>query len=265
MRLSALLFAAAVGTTTASLAVQAVAAPPVLARQKKGRAHKSKGPPEVKKSVRLSPKGLRFGLSLDELSALYVKVFEKEFVPLYRRVEPGPRMKELDAELAEKKKHIKRNHVEFGSLPSGLDNTPLGQEFTYNNGESMTHVTLRSGVKRYFFFYNGRLWKVYDVYKGPKMRKLGGDFDAIVENLAKKFGTKPRRQEPDPKVGRMLEHADWATGDMVVRVINRGGDEIALVYMARKAQEKLEKHRANDRNKSEKLDSDVSAVTKGKD
>ncbi|HEX7669754.1 MAG TPA: hypothetical protein VF395_09235, partial [Polyangiaceae bacterium] len=110
-------------------------------------------PTTVDKKVKLSPDGLKFGMTIEEISKLYEKVFDDEFVPLYQHVEPGPRMAELDSELADKKQRILRNKLEFGALPSGLDDTAIGGEYSYNNGESMTQLKLRSGTQRYFFFF----------------------------------------------------------------------------------------------------------------
>src|SRR5215471_5357796 len=63
-------------------------------------------PPTVDKKVKLSPDGLKFGMTLEEISKLYEQVLDKEFVPLYQSVEPGRRMSELNTELAEKKQYV---------------------------------------------------------------------------------------------------------------------------------------------------------------
>jgi hypothetical protein len=231
---------------------------------KKAKPAKEPGPPEVDKKIKLSPDGLHFGMTLEEISKLYEKVFDEEFVPLYKSVEPGPRMSELDSELADKKQLLLRNKLEFGSLPSGLDNTPIGGEYTYNNGESMSQIKLRSGVQRYFFFFGNHLWKVYDVYKLGKKSKLGADFDGAVEGLGKQFGKAPRARKADPSAGRSVDQVDWQDKETIVRVHDHGNGSAAVAYIDRKIDEGIDKFRSNKGPRGEALDHDVSDVTKSK-
>lgn len=247
-----------------SVATMASAEPAPSARLAKGEKPKPPvpGPALVDKKIKLSPDGLRFGMSLDEISKLYEKVLDEEFVPLYKSVEPGPRMAELDAELAEKKTLILRNKLEFGSLPSGYDNTPLAGEFTYNNSESMTQIKLRSGITRHFFFFGDRMWKVYDVHKLGKKSKLGADYDSALEGLTKAFGKPPRVRKADPAEGRNFDEADWADKDTIVRVKNTGGNSLALSYIERKIEEGISKFRTNKGGGPESVSRDVSDVTR---
>jgi hypothetical protein len=237
----------------------AEAHPRVLAKPKPAT---QRGPTEITKKVKLSPNGLAFGMSLEEISRLYEKVIDDEFVPLYQNVEPGPRMAELDAEKADKKQLILRNKLEFGNIPSGLDNTPLGPEFTYKNGESMTHLKLRSGVERYFFFFGNRLWKVYDVHKLGKKDKLGADYDAAVESLTKQLGKSPRVRKADSGDVR-FDQADWEDKETVIRLIDHGGGAAALAYIERKVEENLGKFRTHSAESGTGVDPSVADVTRG--
>ncbi len=220
------------------------------------------GPPEISKKIKLSPDGLKFGIMIEELSKLYEKVLDKEYSELYQSVEPGPRMQELDAELADKKQLIKRNRLDFGSIPSGLDNTPLVSEYSYNNGESVTQLKLRSGIHRYFFFTGNHLWKVYDIHALGKKSRLGEDYDAVVAKLTKQFGRAPRVRKADAASGRYLDQVDWADKDTVVRVIDHGNGKIGLVYADRKTDTNIDKLRPNKGPKGDHVDSEVSDVTR---
>jgi len=255
-----LLFGMSLGATVTQTAP---ARPALLAKsddaKKKGKA--GPGPTEIDKKIKLSPDGLKFGLTIEELSRLYDAVFEKDFVPLYQSVEPGPRMAELDSELADKKKLIMRNKLEFGALPSGLDNTPFGGEYTYNNSESMTHVTLRTGVERYFFFFGNHLWKVLDVHKLGKEDKLGASYEEVVKKLTKQFGKAPRAREADPSQKR-LDQVDWQDKETVIRVIDFGNSKAALGYIDRKVEENLERYRSKSGETHEGVSASVSDATK---
>lgn len=269
MRLRHVLALTAVSFASAALvtpqASEAAPSAKVLGKPKApAKPQKAVGPTEIDKKIKLTPDGLKFGMNLKNLSNLYAKVFEAEFVPLYQRVQPGPRMAELDAELADKKQHVRRNLLEFGNLPMGLDRTALAGEYTYNNGESLTHVTLRDGVKRYFFFFGDRLWKVYDEHRIGKNGRLGKDFDEVVGKLATKLGKPPRKLKADPEAKRNFDQADWADKETIVRVLDRG-DSVALVYVDRKVEENIDRHRTNTGEAAEVLDRNVADVTKGGD
>jgi len=243
-------------------ASHAEARPAVLGKPAEPKKAKEAPPPTLDKKVKLSPDGLKFGMTLEEISKLYEAVLDKEFVPLYQNVEPGPRMNELDTELADKKLLVMRNKVEFGALPSGLESTPLAGEFTYNNGESMTQFPLRTGIHRYLFFFGNHLWKIYDVHKLGKKSKLGNDYAAAVETLTKQLGKPPRARKADAAAGHPLDQADWQDKETIIRVIDRGNNQAALVYVDRKIEEGIDKFRTNKNASNETLDRDVSEVTK---
>jgi hypothetical protein len=235
---------------------------PVVLGKPDAKKVKEAPPPTVDKKVKLSPDGLKFGMTIEEISKLYEKVLDAEFVPLYQNTEPGPRMSELDTELGDKKLLVMRNKVEFGSLPSGLETTALAGEFTYNNGESMTQIPLRSGIHRYMFFFGNHLWKVYDVHKLGKKSKMGADYAGVIETLTKQLGKPPRVRKADPAAGRNLDQSDWQDKETIIRVTDRGDGTAALGYIDRKIEESLDKFRPNKGPGKEELDRDVSDVTK---
>jgi hypothetical protein len=152
--------------------------------------------------------------------------------------------------------------VEFGSLPSGLENTALVDEFTYNNSESMTQFPQRTGVHRYLFFFGNHLWKVYDVHKLGKKSKMGADYAAAVETLTKQLGKPPRVRKADPSAGRHLDQADWQDKETIIRLVDRGDGSAGLEYVDRKIEENIDKFRGNKGPGKEELDRDVSDVTK---
>ena len=254
------LFGMALGATVAQTAP---ARSPLLAKSDdaKKKQKVGPGPTEIDKKIKLSPDGLKFGATVEEISKLYETVFEKDFVPLYQSVEPGPRMAELDAELADKKKLIMRNKLDFGALPSGLDNTPFGGEYTYNNGESMTHVTLRTGVERYFFFFGNHAWKVLDVHKLGKEDKLGATYDDVVKKLTKQFGKPPRVRAADPSLKR-LDQVDWQDKETIVRVIDFGGSKAAVGYIDRKVEEGIDRYRTKSSETHEGVSATVTDATR---
>jgi hypothetical protein len=230
-------------------------------KEKEKEKEKPGGPGEMKKRIGLAPKGMRWGLSLEAIAKLYDKQFEDEFTPLYKKAQPGQEMQMLDAELAEKKGLLRRGKIEFGRLPTGVDQGPLKGEYSYNNGESMSRVTLKNGTERYVFFFADKLWKIYDEHKQRAGGPLGTTHKEAVEILTKRFGTPPLKLEPDYKAGRNFEEAQWKDATTVIRAINRE-PVLAMVYVDRNVQQNLSTYRKHKGEDPSALDKDVVAVTR---
>ncbi len=230
---------------------------------KKGEAvDKGPGPTKISKKVRLRPKGLQWGQSVKEISKLYEKVFEDEFRPLYKRVQPGVKMQALDEELRIKKGLIRRSLVKFGATPTGVDYTSLKGEYTYRNKESKTRLVLRSGTTRHFFFFDDRLWKVYDEYPLKKGGPLGKTYSGAIKKLTKKFKVAPRMREGGSEGGPRLTEGDWADGTNVIRAVDREYENIiGIVYVEQRVFENLDSHRPNKPVDPHAIDKDVERVT----
>lgn len=233
-------------------------------KKKKGKGKEDEDKPvpgQLKKKIALAPKGLHWGMSNEQISKMYDKVFDDEFVPLYKKVQPGPRMEALDEELATKKALLRRSVVDFGETPTGVDQSALKGEYSYRNKESMSKLTLRTGTTRSFFFFEDRLWKVYDEYKLRKGGALGETFSESLQILTKKLGVAPVVLEADYDAGRSFQEAIWQDGASYIRAINREPDTIAVVYMDKNVQDNLPTYRKNKPADPNATDKDVARVT----
>ena len=90
------------------------------------------------------------GMLVGQVVEFYNAVLDQDYVEIYKRTSIGPKMKEVDAALAEQKQALVNSTVTFGNLPTGIDNSPLKGEYNYKNNETMMSLT-RQGVTRYFF------------------------------------------------------------------------------------------------------------------
>ncbi len=262
-----LLSVAVIGTCLAQDAGAAPKAPAKAAAGKTSKDAKAKAPPakpgEVTKKIRLSPRGLRFGMSNEQIAKLYDKVFEREFVPLYKRVQPGPRMEALDAELESKKARLRRSVIKFGATATGIDETPMTGEYSYKNDESMSRISLRSGTKRHFFFFADRLWKVYDERPLRKGSQLGKDFKTAVARLTKTMGVGPIMLAANPDENRRFDEAIWMNSDTIVRLVDREFQNIVgLVFVSRDVQENIASYRKNKKDDASKLSKEIEMVTR---
>jgi hypothetical protein len=155
----------------ASAAQQAGAA----AKDSKKDAKSAGKAPAAPKNITLEPTGIQFGMTVEGVAAIYDKWWEQFYLPEYNKTNPGPKMKELDYQLEQKKGQFRRVKA-FEGYPDSFDKSALKGEFARANGEAMTwakvppvaakgKVPAKSGYLRRFFFHKGLMWKVYDEYQ----------------------------------------------------------------------------------------------------
>lgn len=228
----------------------------------KAKAAATAGPATLDREIRLAPKGLEWGLSLQMVSKVYEDALDAEYVSIFKATEPGIESQRLDAELTEKKSLIRRHRLDFGNEPTGVDEGPLAGEYSYNNGESLTKSMMGGGTQRYFFFYGDRLWKVYDEYKLGKGSPVGTSFEEAVKALSEVFGGQPQRLEADPAKQRNFQEAVWATRGMHIRAVNRDFQNVcAVVWADRSVNEKLSQSRGKQKSTVHNIDPSVRDVT----
>jgi len=214
----------------------------------------------LKTDIQVSPGRLRWGLSVQQVAKIYDDEFDAMYRPVYQQTEPGVDSQSLDAEVNEKKALIRRTKIDFGTTPTGVDQGPLKGEYSYNNGESFARTQLAGGTQRFFFFFNDRLWKIYDEYKLGS--KLGTNWASAVAALNELFGGEARLQPADPQHGHPFDEAIWTTTAIHVRAINREYQKIvAVVYADRSVQDDLASHRPNGVGNANAMDSQVRDAT----
>lgn len=212
--------------------------------------------------VVLHPKGLSWGMGLEQISKQYERLLDAAYIEVYKKTPVGPQLDSLDAEVKEKKALLRRNQLEFGNLPTGVDNSALNGEYSYLNNESMTKLDLENGVVRNFFFFGNRLWKLYDEHKLGKGSPLGESWDSAVAYLTDQLGTKPKLVAGDAAQGRNYDEAEWRDGTTLVRLVNREASHtVGLVFVDESVQLKLPTLRKNKPQDPSAVESSVRAAT----
>lgn len=248
-----------IGAGASTVAFAAGEGKPVLG--KSGRP--SAPPPMVKQPIQIAPPGLHFGMSSSELVEFYDHVLDQDFVPLYKATPIGPKMKEVDAALAEQKSAFPRSEVVFGNLPTGIDNTPLKGEYNYKNNETMLSIT-RQGATRHFFLQSKRVWKIYDEVPLKKDGELGASYQDAVAALTKRYGVAGRVLAEDAAHGRMATEVDWVDAGTHVRAIDRSFENlVGLVFEERSTAEKMASFKSSQKSDEGQIDPTVAAVTRG--
>ncbi len=214
----------------------------------------------IEKVVGMPPKGLHWGLTLEGVARLYDKVFEDEYLPLLKKAEPGNEMTALEDEERNKQGILRRGRIEFGAIPTGVDQSALKGEYSYQNSESMASIRLRSGTERHFFFFSDKLWKVYDEHKLVKGGTLGENFAEATKILTKKFGVAGKLVPANYDKGQPFDEMQWHDAEKTIRAVDRG-NILGMVYADRSVQDNLAQYRKNKPEDLHEMDKDVAAAT----
>jgi hypothetical protein len=209
--------------------------------------------------------GLKFGMSLEQIAKLNDKDLDAEYKKKFAVASPSQSL-QIEDELRDKKGVFRRSRIEFLDTPTGIDQSALKGEYTYANKESLARMTARTKddgkdvPARNFFFFNDKLWKIYEEYKlGPKSN-LGADFDSAVKKLSKVFGSEPKKVPADFAKGQSFDEAQWVEGDKLIRAVDRG-DTLGVVFVEKASQDNLAKLRTHQVIDQHELDKDVKAAT----
>ena len=256
MRLRLFVTLFAVGMASSALVVE-----PRVAQGKDKPAEKpAAGVGVIEKTIGMPPKGIHWGLTLEGVAKLYDKVFEDEYLPLLKKAQPGQEMTALEDEQKSKQGILRRGRIEFGTIPTGVDQSPLKGEYSYRNSESMATLRLRSGTERHFFFFSDKLWKVYDEHKLTKGGTLGENFEEATKILSKRFGVAGKLVPADYDKGQSFDEVQWRDPEKLIRAVDRG-NILGMVYIDKSVQDNIAQYRKNKAEDLHEMDKDVAAAT----
>jgi hypothetical protein len=234
LALSTALSAGAAEPSKSAAAAPAAASP----KAPKATAAGKKAPKPEPKAITIEPKGVEFGMTVEGLAKVYDRWWDEFYLPEYNKTNPGPKMKELEYQV-EQRKALFRRVKAFEGYPDSFDKSALKGEFARSNGEAMTWAKLpaipgkgatpgKPGVLRRFFFFKGRMWKIYDEYKLEQSSPYGADFDTAVKNVSSDLGRKGRRL--DPSEGTLTKDSiEFDDGKTLLRLVNLDGGKVAVV------------------------------------
>jgi hypothetical protein len=209
--------------------------------------------------------GLKFGMSLEQIAKLNDKDLDTEFKKKFLAASPTQSL-QVEDELRDKKAVFRRSRIEFLDTPTGIDQSALKGEYSYGNKESLARMAAR--VKDdgkevpalHFFFFDDKMWKIYQDYKLGAKSSLGADFDSAVKKLTKVFGGEPQKLAPDFQKGQIFPEAVWKDNEKIIRAIDKG-DVLGLVFVDKSVQENLPRLRTHQMVDQHELDKDVKAAT----
>ncbi len=250
------ILAACVLIASAMLAITGLAAPPKA------------GPdaPVVPSLGAFWQKGLHWGMSHQEVTDAYNNpdgLFDREYAPLLGKLQPGPKMQDLEADKENRKVNFARSFTPFGETPTGYDVTALHNEYSYRNEEGVQRL-FKDGKTRYFFYIKDRLWKMYDEVPLKADSPFGATFQDAVNKLNTMLGVPARVRPPDASQGLERTTADWQDPLTHLRLIDRSHEHVlAIVLEDKRTLANLATLRANKATDPFAIDPSVAAVTKG--
>lgn len=247
----------AVGLVTMAAAPSAFAAGPKPAAAS---ASPVTDAPLVKKSIDFPLTGISWGMSAKQVAESIDKLIDDDYRAAYKDTQPGVKMKELDAQVAEEKSQFRRGRIDFGTLPTGFDGTPLRGEFSYRNKEALMTLN-RKGHATHFFFIQEKLWKVIDELKLNDANPLGKTFPEVAIKLSSKYTVPGRVLAADGT--RASTEIDWRDPSTHLRLIERSDTAVALAYEDSATVANLNALRANKPVQEETIDPAVAAIMRG--
>lgn len=223
-------------------------------------------PPPTKTAIKLVPDGMTWGMVRGDLEKLVDKFVDDEFRPKYKAAgKSSPRIKALDVEAANQKAAFRRSFIDLVPGPTGLDSGPLANEFTKGNGEAIMFHQRGPGVKIWFFFIGGRLWKTIEEVQLVEGGLYGKDVSEAVKKILDSVGgTPPRKTDANPDKGQFYDVFDWQDEKTHMRLWDRSGtfviareDKVVLAN--------LPNLRKNTGKSSDSIDPSVAAIMRDKD
>jgi len=226
-----------------------------------------KGEPPVVATLAEFQEGLRWGMSHADVQKMFTQqggVIWKDYDERLSKARVGPEQTAIEAEREQAKAAFGRSYIEFKDTPTGYDATGIKGEYTYKNKESLMWVT-RAGKKRFFFFINDRLWKVYDEVPLAEGGPWGKAYLDAVNQMNAKLGAQGRVLGVNAEKGINATTVDYKDGSSHLRVVDRSaGDRVAAVVIEDNGTlGNLASLRSNKPEDPNAIDPTVAQVTKG--
>ncbi|MBX3208110.1 MAG: hypothetical protein KF764_23895 [Labilithrix sp.] len=222
-------------------------------------------PPQVA-SLAAFTDGIKWGISHAELTKQFTQtngVIWKDYDEKLAKARVGPEQTALEAEREQVKAAFSRSFIEFKDTPTGYDTTGIRSEYTYKNKEALMWIQ-RQGKKRYFFFINDRLWKMYDEVPLADGGPMGKAYLDAVNRLNAQLNAQGRVQGADAAKGIDATTVDWKDGTSHLRAVDRSNDHVVgIVVEDSGTLSNITALRPNKPADPNEIDPSITAVTKG--
>jgi hypothetical protein len=158
----------------------------------------------------------RWGMSTKDVFKLLSREIEKEYQDRQTKAADDAMAQDAAREWrTEQLNDLKTQHVRFKSASKHRWGVSLIQyEYADDSGEEMLWIKANPTLKKYFFFKDDRLWKIFYAYSPDTWP--GQDYAKVVEDKFKKwFGISPKEQvKQDPETAApIVRYFEWKSSD----------------------------------------------------
>ncbi|HTJ46485.1 MAG TPA: hypothetical protein VL463_30475 [Kofleriaceae bacterium] len=169
---------------------------------------------EHKKSLQELLGAFKFGMTKDEVVGVLTKQLDDQYAEKITATNDIHTQDNLRAEKKDRIAEITKTFVEFNGQKTGWDVSIIDDQFARNTNESMLVYWENSGGKnqrRFFFFYDGKLWKMFLALDSKQIAEEQRNFDVFRKSMEGRFG--PGMVDPTGE--------EWATSDIDVKAVDR--------------------------------------------
>ena len=211
--------------------------------------------------------GLHWGMTHVEVQKVYTQtngIIWRDYDEKLAKARVGPEQTALEAEREQVKAAFARTYTEFKETPTGFDTTGIRNEYSYKNKESLLWIS-RKDRKRYFFFINDKLWKVYEEIPLANDGVLGPTFLDAAAFMNAHHNAQGRVLQPNDKNGLIATTVDYKDAANHLRMVDRSNERIVgMVIEDGSTLSNLAALRPNKLADPTEIDPSITAVTRGK-
>jgi len=158
----------------------------------------------------------RWGMSTKDVFKLLSREIEKQYAEKQKQAgEDAMAQDDARAWRSEQLQDLKANHVRFKAASKHRWGVSLIQyEYADDSNEEMLWIKDNPSLRKYFFFKDDRLWKIFYAYS-PDTWPGKTYADVVEERFKKWFGLSPKDQvKQDPETAApLVRYYEWKSSD----------------------------------------------------
>lgn len=169
---------------------------------------------EQKKALGELMGAFTFGMEKDAIIAALTKQIDERYAEQISATNDVYTQDKLRKEKQKEITRIRQSFTDFSGKKTGWDVSLIDQEFAHNTGESMLMYWENAGGKnqrRFFFFYEGRLWKMFVAIDTKALAEDQRNFTFFRNLMEQRYGK--------GKVEGSREK--WNAGDFEVHAVDK--------------------------------------------
>jgi len=215
-------------------------------------------PVSAQEGLEAALSGLKWGNGKDQVMKYFKELKDSEFKSEAAPIRDSILKERLRREKIEQYKEIEASYQELrGTGRTGYEVSVVGGEFQKNNSEALVRAK-DDRAQKFYFFYNGRLWKMAIVYNTDYLSGIG--FEAFIDQVSRKYG---ESDESEYDAEGFLARAMWRDERTELRIEDKSeffGTFVMVFSDVTEAQRRREAEAAFDTGKPKELRPDLAEI-----